>query len=190
MDIKRKRIGDINAKDIWSFTFKCLGAILFPILFLMPFIFIWRIFFYSPEDFWSIIKLFTLYIAIIVLGVWLCSFKTILETDENNLYIIKKWCLLFGLKGKKVPLKEIKQITFANINTKDNKWKTTLKKIFRLKLFYSLIYKLGNLLMSKGRMLVCIIYGEQSNVVEITDIKKNDERYLYLQSLKEHLIGN
>lgn len=181
----RQRIGDVSKKDIWAFAFKCLGVMLFPVFFLLPFMVIWQIFFYNPEDFWGVVKFSILYAAVVVLGVWLCSFKTILEVDEENLYIIKKWCFLFGLKGRKIPFKEIKQVTFAEVVSEDTKLKTTLKKIFRLKLLYGLVYKLGSFFLHKGRMLVCIAYGEPSAVVEITDIKKGDERYLYLQGVKE-----
>lgn len=185
----RQRIGEICAKDIWTFAFKCLGRILFPIFLLMPVIVVWRIFFYNPEDFWGVVKFFILYAAVVVLGVWLCSFKTILEVDEENLYIIKKWCFLLGFKGRKIPFQEIKQVTFAEVVSEDTQLKTTLKKIFRLKLLYGLIYKLGSFFLHKGRMFVCITYGEPLVVVEITDIKKNDERYLYLRELQGKLEG-
>lgn len=187
--MEKQRIGDVSKRDIWAFAFRCVGVLLFPILVLMPFIVVWRIFFYNPEDFWGVVKFFILYAAVVVLGVWLCSFKTILEVDGENLYIIKKWCFLFGVRGKKIPFKEIKQVTFAEVVSEDTQLKTTLKKVFRLKLLYGLVYKLGSFLLRKGRMCVCIAYGEPQEVVEITDIKKNDERYEYLVKLKKNTNG-
>lgn len=185
MIMEKQRIGDVSSKDIWAFAFRCVGVMLFPILFLMPLILLWRLFFYNPEDFWGIVRVFILYVAVVVLGVWLCSFKTVLEEDRQNLYVIKKWCFLFGITARKIPFKDIKTITFEEVSLEDTKLKIALKKVFRLKLFYGFLYKLGGFLISKGRVFVSIVYGDHSEVIEITDIKKNDERYQYLQGLQK-----
>lgn len=187
--MKKKRVGEINTKDIAAFIFRCLGIMLFPIFLLMPVIVIWRLFFYTPEEYWSIVKIVFLYVMIIVFGVWLGSYKTILEYDKDYLYIIKKRCFLFDFRQKKIVIADIKQITFAEISTEDKKGKEKLKKFFHLKLFYGLIYKIGSLLLNRGRLIICLAYGnEQGNVFKITDIKKNDERYQYLRNLNEQLI--
>ncbi|MCM1322698.1 MAG: hypothetical protein NC218_00755 [Acetobacter sp.] len=186
--MQKQRVGDIEPRDVWAFVFRCVGIILFPILLFMPVIVIWRVFFYEPEDFWCVVWGLALYIFVVVDGVLLCSVKTIIECDEECLHIFKKWCFLFEFEQKRICFKDIQQITFAEVVSEDTKLKSTLKKVFRLKLLYELIYKLGSFLMRKGRMLVCITYGKSSAVVEITDIKKNDERYLYLQRLKEQSV--
>jgi len=185
---ERRRIGDICFKDVLAFVFRCLGVMLFPILLLMPFIVVWRIFVYVPEDFWSVIRFGILYVVLIVLGVWLSTFKTLIEYDDECLYIVKKRWFLFVLGRKQVHLSEIRQITFAEIEAEDKQWKAMLKKVFRLKLIYGLIYKIGSLLMNRGRLMVCLTYGEQENIIRITDIRKNDERYLYLQGVKEQSV--
>lgn len=186
--MERRIIGEICAKDIWTFAFKCLGRILFPIFLLMPVIVVWRIFFYNPEDFWRIVRLGLIYVIAVTVWVWLTSYKTVFEIDGEYLYLIKKRCFLFGIGKKQILLNEIKQITIAEVKIIKRE-PTKFEKVFRLKLMYNLMYKLGTLLLNKGKMNICILYGEPAETVVIDDIKKNDERYLYLMELHEKLKG-
>ena len=186
--MERRIIGEICAKDIWTFAFKCLGRILFPIFLLMPVIVVWRIFFYNPEDFWRIVRLGLIYVIAVTVWVWLTSYKTVFECGDGGLCLIKKQCFLWGIGKREIPLKEIRQITFAEVK-KAKREPSKIEKLFRLKLVYSLIYGLGRLLLNRGKICVCITYGEQAKTIVIDDIKKNDERYLYLMELHEKLKG-
>ncbi len=182
--MERQRIGEICAKDLWAFAFRCLGKILFPILLLMPFFVVWRIFFYTPEDFWRIARFGTIYIVTITAWIWLTSSKTIFEYDDEKLCIIKKHCFLFETGKIQIPLNEIKQITFAEVKTAKRE-PTKFEKIFRLKLIYNLMYGLGRFLLNKGKTTICITHGEQTIIID--DIKKNDARYLYVKELQKTL---
>lgn len=181
---KRQRIGNIGAKDIWAFAFRCLGAILFPVLLLMPLWVIWRIFFYEPEDFWRIVRWGSIYVAVVTAWMWLKSYKTILECDGESLFIIKKRGFLVECGKKQIPLTEIKAITFAEVKVAKSEPKK-IEKMFRLKFVYNLFYGLGKHLLNKGKMNVCLIYGEPQQTFVIDDIKKNDERYSYLKELEK-----
>lgn len=188
--MERRRIGEVCAKDIWAFVLKCLGVMLFPVLLLMPFVVVWRIFFYEPEDFWPVVRWCFVYIVVLMVWVWLTSYKTVFDSDDAVLYVIKKRCFLWGIGKKQIPLKEIKQIAFAEVKTV-KKEPTKLNKMFRLKFFYNLVYGLGKHLLNKGKTNVCIAYGEPLETLVIDDIKKNDERYKYLKELQGTLkIGN
>lgn len=180
---ERRRIGDIGAKDIWAFVFRCLGVMLFPVLLLMPLVVVWRIFFYEPEDFWLVVRWGFIYVAVVTAWVWLTSCKTVFECDGEKLCVIKKRCFLWGIGKTQIPIREIKQITFAEVKTA-KKEATKFGKVFRLKFVYSLIYELSKLLLNKGKMNVCIVYGEQRITLMIEDIKKNDARYVFLKELQ------
>lgn len=182
----QRRIGEVCAKDIWAFAFRCLGRIFFPILLLMPILVVWQIFFYTPENFWRVARFGTIYIVAIAAWAWLTNCKTIFECSDETLCIIRKHCFLFENDKTHIPLNEIKQITFAEVKTAKRE-PTKFEKIFRLKLIYNLIYGLGKHLLNKGKTNVCIAYGEPLETLVIDDIKKNDERYLYLRELQEQL---
>lgn len=184
--MKRQKIGDICPKDLWIFAFKCLGRIFFPLLLLSPLIVIWRIFFYAPENFWYIVRLTLIYIMAVSAWEWLTSYKTIFEYNSEVLFIIKKRCFIFENNKKQIPLKEIKQITFAEIKDAPKK-QSKLAKIFHMKLIYSLIYKLAKLLLNRGKLNICIICDNLEKIFIINDIKKNDERYLYLKELQKKI---
>ncbi len=179
----RQRIGEVCTGDIWAFVFRCVGRVLFPVLLLMPFIVVWRVFFYVPEDFWPFVRSGFVYVIAVTMWVWLTSYKTVLECDSEKLCIIKKQCFFMGIAKKKISFDEIKQITFAEVKTAKRE-PSKFEKVFRLKLVYSLIYGLGRLLLNKGRMSVCITYGKEAQTIVIDDIKKNDARYLYLREFQ------
>lgn len=184
--MKQQKIGDISAKDFYAFAFRCIGQALFPILLLSPLLIILQIFFYTPEDFWFITRWCFIYLITITGWIWLTSNKTIFAHTSETLFIIKKRCFIFESIQKQIPLKEIKQITFAKIK-KASKKQSKLTQIFHMKLIYSLIYKLANLLLNKGRLSICIICNDTEKNITITDIKKNDKRYLYLKKLQKSL---
>lgn len=186
---ERRRIGDIGAKDIWAFVFRCLGVMLFPVLLLMPLWAIWRIFFYGPDDFWPVVRWGVIYVAVMTAWVWLTSCKTVFECDDDTLMIIKKRCFLLEVGKKQIPIGEIKQITFADVKVV-KKETATFEKMFRLKFIYNLIYELSKLWLDKGKMNVCIVCGEQRVTVVINDIKKNDERYRHLKKLQKIKTGS
>lgn len=184
---ERQRIGEVCAKDVWALVFRCLGMVLFPVLWALPLIVVWRIFFYNSEDYWRIVRFGVIYVSVITLWVWLTSYKTVFECDGEVLCVIKKWCLLWKVRKKQIFVKEIKQLTFAEVRTVKRE-PTKFEKALRLKLMYNLVYKLGKLLLNKGKTNVCLVYGEQAETITIADIKKNDERYVFLQHLKENLV--